>query len=202
MDRLGVPWTYALKGSWLLWALAVGAGVGLGVVGFQVNAPTDALTRAAVAVLLAVLPLLVIVDVSIRTLPNRIIYPTAALCSVLLGLSWVSGGLAGSDLLRALATACALGIYALTVVMIAPVGGYGLGDVRLTVLLGLVLGAQSWWLAVIALVIVPPLLALAPMAVLVLFKPATRVGLPFGPFLAAGAIVAILDPDLLFRFLG
>ena len=78
--------------------------------------------------------------------------------------------------------------------------GMGMGDVKLCLLLGVALGQ----LVVVAL-FVGLLAALVPALVVVLRRgrSARGVGIPFGPFLAVGAIVALFWGDaLLDAYLG
>jgi len=67
--------------------------------------------------------------------------------------------------------------------------GVGMGDVKLAFLLGLVLGED------VMLAIVVASLAVLPAALVLLVRhggPAMRMGVPFGPFLSLGAVVALL----------
>ena len=129
-----------------------------------------------------VLVVLALVDLESRRLPNRIVLPAAAL--VLAArvatapgdwTAWLGAALGAAALLLAFA-------------LVFP-GGLGLGDVKLTLLLGAMLGGA----------IVPALLlgtlagAAAASALLVRDgRSALRRSIPYGPFLAFGAIATAL----------
>jgi leader peptidase (prepilin peptidase) / N-methyltransferase len=119
------------------------------------------------------------IDLEHRTIPNRIVIPASA---VVLAV----------QLVRAPSIewpAAALGaFFFLFVAAIAHPGGMGMGDVKLALLLGAMLGRT-----VAVALMVGMLAALVPaVALLVLHGPkARRMALPFGPFLAIGAIVAL-----------
>jgi leader peptidase (prepilin peptidase) / N-methyltransferase len=136
---------------------------------------THALVAAA---LLAVMGVLAVIDVRTRLLPNRIVLPAAAafLAVQLLlfpehALAWVLGAL--------LAALCLL------VLHVAYPPGMGMGDVKVALLLGAALGAA------VSVALVVAVLASAIAAVVVLARSGPRSTLPFGPFLALGAAVAV-----------
>jgi leader peptidase (prepilin peptidase)/N-methyltransferase len=141
-------------------------------------------------VLGAALLALSVIDLRHFLLPNRIVYPVTAASLVLLGLGAVVDS-DGEAFVRALA--CAAGSFAVFFVLhvISP-RAMGFGDVRLSFLLGLNLG----WLGV-GEVVLGLLLGFVYGAVVGLVLLATRARsrrdhIPFGPFLAAGALTALL----------
>ena len=86
--------------------------------------------------------------------------------------------------------AAAAGAFAffLLLAIISP-GGMGLGDVKLALMLGAFLG----WPVAVAIVAALLVSLLPSLAILVRHGAAGRkVGIPFGPFLAAGGVVALL----------
>jgi len=73
--------------------------------------------------------------------------------------------------------------------LLAGRAGVGMGDVKLAFLLGLVLGEG------VMLAIVVASLAVLPVALALVARhgsAAMKIGVPFGPFLALGAVVAML----------
>jgi leader peptidase (prepilin peptidase)/N-methyltransferase len=130
----------------------------------------------------AVLVVLSVIDIESRRLPNNIVLPSAAfvLAARLLTApedwaTWVGAGLG--------AFAC---FFLLAVVYPA---GMGMGDVKLALLLGFALGSA----VVPGLMIGTLAAALAGVVLLVREgQNARRRTIPFGPFLAFGAIVALL----------
>jgi leader peptidase (prepilin peptidase)/N-methyltransferase len=130
----------------------------------------------------AVLVVLSLIDIESRRLPNNIVLPTAAL--VLAARLATAPGHWGAWLGASIGAAALL--FVLAVVYPA---GLGMGDVKLALLLGAALGGA----------VLPALflgtLAGAAAAVVVLGRrglQARRTTMPYGPFLAFGAIATIL----------
>jgi leader peptidase (prepilin peptidase)/N-methyltransferase len=138
----------------------------------------------------AVLVTLSAIDVQLRIVPNRIVLPAAAAALLLHTAIDPSPEWAVSALLAA-------GF--LFVAVLAYPKGLGMGDVKLALLLGAVLGASVSLALMLGL-----LAALVPAAVLFSRHGAAarKMGVPLVPFLALGAVVAlflgerILDPYL------
>ncbi len=128
-------------------------------------------------------------DLERRLIPNRVVYPSILLAAA---LSWawpdtsVTQVFAGA--LVAVIIAAGLLVFSL------PFGAnaFGLGDVKMIVLMGVVTGLPS----VIIGVLVGTLAAGAAAALLLLLRVVTRRDyIPHGPFLALGAVVALLWGD-------
>jgi leader peptidase (prepilin peptidase)/N-methyltransferase len=139
----------------------------------------------------AALVALSVIDLEHFLLPNRIIYPVTATSIVLLAAAAAVADSDGDAFLRSLA--CAAGAFAVFAVLhlVSP-RAMGFGDVRLALLLGLDLG----WLGA-GEVVLGLLLGFVYGAVIGLLLIATGVKsrrdhIPFGPFLAAGALTALL----------
>lgn len=134
----------------------------------------------------AVLLVLSVVDIRTRTIPNRIVLPAAA---VLLALH------CAVEPSRAFEwTVAALGTFALLLVahLVYP-AGLGMGDVKLGLLLGALLGGRT----PLALLVASLALGLGGLILLaVRGGSARRLALPFAPFVAAGAVVALLAVPL------
>jgi leader peptidase (prepilin peptidase)/N-methyltransferase len=139
------------------------------------------------ALFFAVLVTVAVIDVEHRIIPNRILYPSLIAFPVIL----VIGVLAGEQLslLRAGIGFLAYGGGLLVVAMISP-GGMGMGDVKLAALIGLVLGAFG--LAYVAVAAAAAVLAggLGAVALLAFARATRKHAVPFGPYLAAGAVWA------------
>lgn len=140
--------------------------------------------EAAVASLFcAVLVAVSAIDVEHRIVPNRIVIPAAA--AVLVAQTaihpspeWLIGALAGSGFLFAAALAYPRGM--------------GMGDVKLALLLGAMLGRS-----VAVALLIGMLAALLPAAILAVRhgRAARRMAIPFAPFLAFGAVVALFTGE-------
>jgi leader peptidase (prepilin peptidase)/N-methyltransferase len=152
----------------------------------------------AVAGLLVLLPALTVIDVRRRIIPNRIVYPALALEAAYLVFARLLG--AEVDLLRAALGFLALGGGFLLVALIAP-GQFGMGDVKLGALIGLVLGASGLALPLVAAG--SGILLGGLFGVLALLSGQGRkTKVPYGPFLAAGAVVAVFwGPQIASRYL-
>lgn len=127
----------------------------------------------------AVLVTLSVIDARYRIVPNRIVLPAAAVALVAHTLidsspEWILAALAASGFLLAAALAYPKGL--------------GMGDVKLALLLGAVLGAS-----VSAALMIGFLAALVP--AIVLFarhgSAARKMAVPLVPFLSLGAVVAL-----------
>jgi len=139
-----------------------------------------------------------VIDLELQIIPNRIIYPTISLSLPLL----VVAALAEGDIRRmetAIAgAAIAFGIL-LLVHLISP-ASMGFGDVRLAFILGLFLGWFDLSHVAIGLFVGFALGAIVGVG-LMLFGGRTRKdSVSFGPFLAAGAAVAVLFGDPLLHW--
>jgi len=133
----------------------------------------------------AVLIALAAIDIEHRILPNAILLPTAV---------WGLGAALVLDLtdVPELLVAGAAAFTAMLLVALAKPGGMGMGDVKLAGVMGLYLG----------LAVLPGLLVAFLTGSLVGLAIVARSGagarktaVPFGPFLALGAVVALLAGD-------
>ena len=127
----------------------------------------------------AVLVAITATDITHRIVPNRIVLPAAALVLVAHTAlqpspEWVLGALGASLFLF--------------VAALAYPGGMGMGDVKLALLLGAMLGRYVSVGLMIAMLaaIVPSVFLLARHG-----SAARKMGIPFAPFLALGAVVAL-----------
>lgn len=144
---------------------------------------------AVVAPFLGLMLAVALIDARWRIVPNRLTYPALVVFLVAIGAGHAAGE--GVDAVRGL---LGLVVYAgpLFVLAIALPAGMGMGDVKLAALIGLVLGSLGLaYVAVAAFagVVGGGLGALLAMAAMGYGK---KQQIPFGPFLAAGAIVAAL----------
>lgn len=133
---------------------------------------------------------LALIDLDVRRLPNVLTLPSYPVAVVLLGGAALLGSDSGS-FIRALAGgAVALAVYFLLV--LAYPAGMGLGDVKLSGVLGLYLGWLGWGVLVAGLFLGFFLGALLGIGLIVTGKGGRKSKVPFGPFMLLGALVAIL----------
>ncbi len=129
------------------------------------------------------------IDLDHFLLPNRVLYPTGIMVGVLLLLPAAIDGEWSAYLRAALGGTAAFAVFFL-IHFISP-RGMGFGDVRLSFVLGVALGWLSWGHIFLGL-----FLGFLLGAVVGTFLIATRLRtrkqpVPFGPFMAAGALIAI-----------
>jgi leader peptidase (prepilin peptidase)/N-methyltransferase len=139
-------------------------------------------------VLVAVLVPLALIDLDTRLLPNKITLPAAA-AAVVLGTALDASG----EVERLIAGAAAGGF--LLLAALAYPQGMGIGDVKLAAVLGLFLGRD-----VAAALLIALLAGVLVGAVIIArkgMKVGRKTGVPFGPFLALGGVVALLVGDTL-----
>jgi leader peptidase (prepilin peptidase) / N-methyltransferase len=144
---------------------------------------------AVAAAFCAVLVAVSAIDLEHRIIPNRIVVPAAALALVVQTAlepspEWALGALGASGFLFAAA--------------LAYPAGMGMGDVKLALLMGAVLGKT------VSVALMAGMLA-AMLPGIYLFarhgKAARKMGIPFGPFLAVGSVVALFwGHDLLHAY--
>jgi leader peptidase (prepilin peptidase) / N-methyltransferase len=136
--------------------------------------------KAAIAAFFsAVLVAVSAIDLQHRIIPNRIVLPAAIVVLVAatardLSPEWALGALAASGFLFAAA--------------LAYPGGMGMGDVKLALLMGAALGRTVSVALMVGMVcaLVPGIVLLARHG-----AKARKMGIPFGPFLAIGSVVAL-----------
>ena len=145
----------------------------------------------AAAVFSAALVVVSATDLERRIVPNRVVLPAFVAVLVLRTIDttspeWLLGALGASGFLLLAA--------------IAYPGGMGMGDVKLALLLGAMLGRT-----VAVALMLATVLAFVPSAVLLLRhrSAARKQAIPFAPFLAAGALIALFAGNwLLDAYLG
>ena len=147
-----------------------------------------ALIAVMMALFLALMVAVAAIDARHRVIPNRIVYPTLFAGFGLLVMAGALGGIG----LSAANAGIGLALYGgglLLVALIVP-KGMGMGDVKLAGLIGLVLGSLG--LSYVAVAAGAAVLAggLGSVAVLVATGKARGQTIPFGPYLALGAVVA------------
>ena len=137
-------------------------------------------------VMTALVALCALIDIDRRKIPNRITGP-GALLAVLLGTA-----VAFDSEPRRLLAGLAAGGFLLVMAMVRP-EGMGMGDVKMLGMIGLFVGpavAITLMIAVIGSVLTGVLLA--PRRGI---RAARKTALPFGPYLAAGAVLAAFVGD-------
>jgi leader peptidase (prepilin peptidase)/N-methyltransferase len=144
----------------------------------------DPWVAGLIAGLLSLMPGIALIDLRHRIIPNRLTYPALVIFAVTIVIAWAVG--APVDPLRAL---IGLGLYGGVLFVVAIVSrGMGMGDVKLAALIGLVLGSVALRLVGVAAGAAVVLGGLGGVAALLMGR-SRKSAIPFGPYLAAGAIV-------------
>ncbi len=131
-----------------------------------------------------------VIDLQLQIIPNRIVYP-AIFASIPLLVLAAAAGEDWSSLRRALIGAAGAWFALLVIHLISP-GGMGFGDVRLAGFTGVMLGWLSIGHVLLGLFLGYLAGALWSLGLLAARKAGWRSLIFFGPFLAAGAVAAVL----------
>jgi leader peptidase (prepilin peptidase) / N-methyltransferase len=143
-----------------------------------------------VAGLLSMMPAIALIDLRHRIIPNRLTYPALLLFPVVILVAWLVAG--SVDPLDAL---IGLGLFGGVLFVIAVISrGMGMGDVKLAALIGLVLGSLGLRYVGVAAGAAIVLGGLGGVVALAMGR-GRKSAIPFGPYLAAGAVVAGLWGD-------
>ncbi len=161
-------------------------------------------TLPALLYLVAVAVVLTLIDLDTRRLPNAIVLPSYGVALALLTLASLNpGGEASwSPLLCALVGAAAMFAVYFLLMVVYP-SGMGFGDVKLAGVLGLYLGWVGWGALVVGWFAAFLLGGAFSVGLLVTGRAGRKTGIPFGPWMLAGALVGIaVWTDLWAGYLG
>jgi leader peptidase (prepilin peptidase)/N-methyltransferase len=177
------------------WIEAV-CGALFGLLAYVVRDPWQIALLAPFA---AVLVSLALIDLGHHRLPNAIVYPSFVVATIWIVVARILGG--ALDPVGAAIGSLAFGGTLLLIALVSR-GGMGMGDVKLAGLIGLVVGAvdlPSVGVAAAAGILFGGVAGIAALA----RGADRRSALPFGPMLAAGALVAAcFGPPLADAYLG
>jgi len=126
-------------------------------------------------------------DLERRIIPNRLTYPAVAI-AVLLAWAWPDRSLASSLVGGAVGFLAGVALFAAGV-LVARAGAFGLGDVKLMLLAGLLTG----WPGIFTALLIGLCAAGVPALILTLTGRG-RTYFAYGPYLALGALVVMLFP--------
>ena len=138
-----------------------------------------------IAAFLALMPAIAWIDIERRIIPNRITYPAFVGFALFVVVARLADG--GTDPVRALVGALLYGGVLFVVAVISR--GMGMGDVKLALVIGVVLGSIG--LALVGVAVAAAVLFGGVGGVVALLIGRDRKSMiPFGPYMAAAAIVA------------
>lgn len=133
---------------------------------------------------------LVLTDLDVKRIPNRILYPSTVVGTLLLlGAAVLDGDL--GHFWRGLVGG---GIYFALFLVIALVarGGFGFGDVKLAFFLGEYLAYQSWGVLGAGIALGIGVGGFIALGVLILTKADRKTHIPFGPAMVVGSYLALI----------
>ena len=151
---------------------------------------------AVVGVFLGVMLAVALIDARWRVVPNRIVYPSLVLFAVAIAVGDLLDG--GVRLTPALVGMLGYGVPLMLIALAVP-GGMGMGDVKLAGLIGLVLGAIGLRFVAVAAFAGVVGGGLGAVVAMLVLRYGRKQQIPFGPFLAAGAVLAAFAGDPIAR---
>ena len=135
--------------------------------------------------LLSLMPGIALIDLRHRIIPNKLTYPALIVFAVLILLAWLIG-----DAVDPVKAGIGLLLYGGILFVVAAVSrGMGMGDVKLAAVIGLVFGSLGLRFVGVAAAAAIVLGGLGAVGALAMGK-GRKSAIPFGPYLAAGAVVA------------
>jgi leader peptidase (prepilin peptidase)/N-methyltransferase len=143
----------------------------------------------AYLVFVSALLALALIDLDTFLLPNRIVYPLAGALVALFGLAAIMQGDREAWVRAVLAGLASFGVF-LLIHLISP-RGMGFGDVKLSFSLGVALGWLSWGTVAVGFFLGFLIGSIVGIGLLATGVTNRKQHVPFGPFLAAGAVLAL-----------
>ncbi|NYG22128.1 leader peptidase (prepilin peptidase)/N-methyltransferase [Agromyces hippuratus] len=147
-------------------------------------------TLPALLAFAACATVLSIVDLAEKRLPNAVVFPALGAVAVLLvPATWATG--IWMSLVWALVGSAAMFAVYFVLALISP-SSMGMGDVKLALVIGLLLGwfgMSAWLVGLLAAFVVGGVIAIVA---LVLKRVTLRGSIPFGPSMLVGALIAVL----------
>ncbi len=145
----------------------------------------------ALLVFAAAATVLALVDLAEQRLPNAVILPVlGAVAVLLLPATWAAG--TWWPLLWAMLGCAAMFVVYFVLALISP-SSMGMGDVKLALVIGLLLGwfgLNAWLIGLLGAFVAGGVIALVSLA---LRRVTLRGSIPFGPSMLAGALLAVLS---------
>lgn len=131
-----------------------------------------------------------VIDARTHRLPNALVFPLTWATAALLALVAVGTGAWESFGRAVLGGLAFFALYQL-LYLVAPRGGLGYGDVKLTLSLGAVLTWHSWTTLLVGVFTAHILAGVVAIVLLLGRRAGWRTGLAFGPYMLAGTVVGL-----------
>lgn len=132
---------------------------------------------------------LALIDLDVHRLPNSLTLPSYVVGVVLLGFAALVGH-APFSFVRALAGMATM-FCAYFLLVLAKPGGMGWGDVKLSGVLGLYLGFLGWGAVAVGAFTAFVIGGVVGLALIVSKRAGRKTKIPFGPYMVAGALIAV-----------
>lgn len=142
---------------------------------------------------------LAVIDQRTMFLPSKIIYPTLFAVVPLLVIAALIAG-EPMRIVTMLGSAVAMWLFYFVVWFVKP-GGIGFGDVRLSFLLGAILGWVSISAAIAGFVLPFVLMTVCMLPLMIVGKVNRKTKAPFGPWMIVGAFLAVMVFDIVKEYL-
>lgn len=133
---------------------------------------------------------LAMIDMETHTLPNWLVLPSYAVGILFLGIASFTGE-GATPFIRAILAATIMWVAYLVIALAYP-GGMGFGDVKFAGVIGLFLGYLGWSVLLTGALAAFVLGAFYAIALLIKRSADRKTGIPFGPWMMAGAWLAVL----------
>ncbi|MFI7662334.1 prepilin peptidase [Micromonospora parva] len=154
-----------------------------------VGGPSDGVLPALIWWLGWTIPA-ILVDVAVHRLPDRLTLPAAAGTWLLLGVAALDADPA--HWLRAVTGGTGLALFFASTAVLLGRRGFGLGDAKLALSVGALLGWYGWPVLLFGMLLTFGLSAVVSLGLLATRRVNWGSHLPFGPFLLLGAVGAVL----------
>ncbi len=176
------------------WWLVIAVSVAWATLTFRVGGHAQWSLLPAYLYLGAVGAALTLIDIDVHRLPDLIVLPSYPIAFVLLLVPTVVTGEWGA-LLRGVLAGLALFVGYLVLALVSPGGGgLGLGDVKLSGVLGLLLGWLGWGPAIVSVLAAFVIGGVIAVIMLVLGRANRSSHMAFGPSMILGAWAALMFP--------
>jgi leader peptidase (prepilin peptidase)/N-methyltransferase len=160
------------------------------------TAVSAVLVMVAFLYLAAITIALALIDLDVHKLPNVIVVPAYAVSGALFTAASILSGDYGPLLAAGIAAAGLFAVY-LAMALVYP-GGMGLGDVKLAGVLGIYLGWAGWGAVAVGAFGAFLLAGVFSIVLLATKRAGRKSGIPFGPWMLAGAWVGIVVGNAVF----
>jgi leader peptidase (prepilin peptidase)/N-methyltransferase len=149
----------------------------------------------------SILVIIFVYDLKHYIIPDQVIYPAVFVALIFNLIKDLTSSCSlltvHCSLLNGLLAALAAGAFFLAIVLVSKGKWMGVGDIKLALFMGLVLG---WPKILVALFLAFLIGAFASIILIILKKKTLKSEIPFGPFLAGGTIIAIFWGNVLINW--